>query len=355
MEHSGARTTRVGRIVRTGALLAIVGCAGLPGSPLRSAAAAPPGRGVRVLKGVEALRFLVAHREYAKARRHGYTVIWRNLDQPEAMLLLGRALEGLKKNDEAATIYALLLRTLENKPDPRRYKPQAEARLKVLDADYRRQKAKFIAAAADREFESPEAVDDGWMLAARCDLFTPYCLGCWTLVGPRGGVPADWIHNRQGRLHRSGAKFVPGFEGRKGLLYTQSIKDKPHPEKYKPDGYHVQHLARLGHPPHLTLTNFGGCRYLRVGIKAEQRPFELRVYVEGKRIFSQRIDSSKWWDLKLELPQRAAGATRPADAGAAGRAAAKPAPQKVIVELVCPEDQEFSGSVWIDYADFFVN
>ncbi len=356
MVHSGTRMTWAGRIVRAGALLAIVACAGLPASMPRSAAAAPAGGGARVLRGVEALRFLVARREYDKARKHGYALIWRDLDQPEAMLLLGRALEGLNKNDEAATIYALLLRTLEGKADPRRYKPQAEARLKVLDADYRRQKAKFIAAAAGKTFESPEAVDDGWMLAARCDLFTPYCLGCWTLVGPRGGVPADWIHNRQGRLHRSGAKFVAAFGGRKGLLYTQSIKDKPHPEKHKPDGYHVSHLARLGgHPPHLTLTNSGGGRYLRIGVKAEERVFELRVYVEGKRIFSRRIDSSKWWDLKVELPHPAAGATRPADAGAAGRAAPKPAPQKVIVELVCPEDQPLSGNVWIDYADFFVN
>jgi len=356
VKHPTTRTTRAGRIVRAGAVLVILGCAGLLGRMHRLAAAPPAGGGAKVLKGVEAMGYLVAQRQYDKARKFGYALIWRDLDQPEVMFLLGRALEGLKKNDEAATIYALLLRTLEDKADPRRYKPQAEARLKVLDVDHQRRKAKFIAAAAGRKFDSPQAVDDGWMLAARCDLFTPYCLGCWTLVGPRGRVPPDWIHNREGRLHRSGAKFIPAFDGRKGLLYTQSIKDKPHPEKYGSDGFHVEHLARLGgHPPQLTLTNFGGCRYLRIGVKAEGRVFELRVYVEGKRMFSQRIDSSRWWDLKVQLPQPAAAASRPADAGAAGGAATKPAQQQVIVEMVCPEDQPLSGNVWIDYADFFVN
>jgi len=343
MQHSGTRLTRSGRIIRTGALLVIVGGVGLLAPP-------PAGGATKVLKGVEAMRYLVARRQYDKARKFGYRLVWRNLDQPEAMLLLGRALEGLGKKDEAATIYALLLRTLENKADSRKYGPRAQARLKVLDVDYERQKAKFIAAAAGKKFDSPKAVDDGWLLAARCDLFTPYCLGCWTLVGPRGRVPPDWIHNREGRLHRSGAKFVPAFHGRKELLYTQSIKDKPHPEKYKSDGYHVEHLARLGgHSPHLTLTNFGGCPYLRIGVKAEERVFELRVYVEGKQIFSQRIDGSKWSDLKVELPQPAVGA------GAVGGAATQPAWQKVILELVCPEGQPLSGNVWIDYADFFVN
>jgi hypothetical protein len=103
------------------------------------------------------------------------------------------------------------------------------------------------------------------------------------------------------------------------------------------------------------VTNFGGCRNLRVGIKAEERPFELRVYAGGKRVFAQRIDSSKWWDLKVELPQPAAAASRPADAGAAGGATTRPAQQKVILELVCPESQPYSGCVWIDYADFFLN
>lgn len=356
MKGSGTGVTGAGRIVRAGALLVIVGCAVLPGMMHRSAAAQPAGRGVDVRKVVQALRQLVTRRQYDKARKLGYALIWRDLGQSEAMFLLGRALEGLNSKDEAATIYTLLLRTLENKPDPRRCRPAAAARLKVLDVDYQRRKAKFIAAAAGKKFDSPKAVDDGWMLTARCDLFTPYCLGCWTLVGPRGGVPPDWIHNRQGRLHRSGAKFIPAFDGRKGLLYTQSIKDKPDPKKHKGDGFHVKHLARLGgHPPHVTLTNFGACPCLRVGVKAEGPVFELRVHVEGKRIFSRRIDGSKWWDLKVDLPQPAAAASRPAGGGAASRAATQPAHQKVILELVCPEDQPGSGNVWIDYADFFVN
>jgi len=79
------------------------------------------------------------------------------------------------------------------------------------------------------------------------------------------------------------------------------------------------------------------------------------VYVEGKRVFARRIDSSRWWDLKVELPQPAGAASRPADAGATGKAATRPGRQKVILELVCPEHQEYSGCVWIDYADFFLN
>jgi len=343
MNHTGTWMRRARTLVAIMGLAAVLG--GFP-----PVAAAPPAR-TKVLRGAEAMAYLLSQRDYPKAVMLGHQLIWQDLDQPDVMLLLGRALEGLRKNDEAATIYALILRTLEGKGDPRRFGAQAAARLKVLDTDYERQKAAYVAAAAGRKFESPEAVDDGWMLAARCDLFSPYCLGCWPLVGRRGGVPPDWIHNREGKLHRSGAKFITAFDGRKGLLYTQTIKDKPHPEKYKADGFHVDNLARLGgHPPHLTLTNFGSCPFLRVGAKAEGRIVELRVYVEGKRIFSQRIDSSRWSDLKVPLPAPASpAATRPA--GAAGQ----PAAQKVILELTCPEDQEYSGLVWIDYADFFVN
>ena len=133
--------TRAGRIVRAGALLVIVACAGLLGRMHRLAAAPPAGRGARTLSGLETLHYLVARRRYDEARKLGYALIWRDLNQPEVMLLLGRALEGLGKNDEAATIYALLLRTLEDKANPRRYRPQADARLKVLDVDYQRQKA----------------------------------------------------------------------------------------------------------------------------------------------------------------------------------------------------------------------
>ncbi len=346
VKHSGTGTRRAGQIRRTGALLVVMGCVGLLGKTHRLAAAPPAGRGVRTPSGPEAMRYLLARKDYQKARKLGYALIWRDLDQPEAMFLLGRTLEGLNQKDEAATIYALLLLTLEDKPDPRRCRAQTKARLKGLDVAYERERAAFMAAAAGKKFHSPQAVDDGWMLAVRCDLFTPYCLGCWTLVGPRGRVPPDWIHNREGRLHRSGAKFIPDFDGRKGMLYTQSIKDKPHPEMYKSDSYHVDNLARLGgHPPQLTLTNFGACGFLRVSIKAEERPFELRVRVEGKQIFSQRIDSSKWWDLKVLLAQ-------PPPAGDPGTREAR---QTVVLELVCPEDQPLSGNVWIDYADFFVN
>jgi len=355
MKRSGSCVNRGRRIVCALAALGLVSGVGLLGGMHRSQAA-PPADAAKVAAAVSALRSMVSQRQYEKARKLGYVLIWRDLDLHEAMWLLGRALEGLNQKDEAATIYALLLRTLENKPDPGRYKPRAEAKLKVLDVAYRRQTAAFIAGAADRKFDTPQTVDDGWMFTARCDLFTPYCLGCWTLVGTRGGVPADWIHNRDGRLHRSGAKFVTAYEGRKGLLYTQSIKDKPHPEKFKSDGFHVDNLARLGgHPPQLILANSGGAPFLRIGTKAEQRDFELRVYVDGKRIFQQRINASKWWDLKVKLPKAAAPTSRPAAPGGSAADPNKPALQKVILELACPEDQEYSGCVWIDYADFFVN
>jgi len=341
-------TATAGKVIRVGVLVILGGAAVLLARK-RPAAAAPRTR-TRAYRGADAVRFLISRRDYPKAVQYGYRIIWRDLDQPEVMFLLGAALERAKKPDDAATIYALLLRTLEGRADPRRWGPRAAARLKAVDKDYERQKAAYVAAAAGRKFDSPQAVDDGWMLAARCDLFSPYCLGCWPLVGRRAGVPPDWIHNREGKLHRSGAKFISAFDGRKGLLYTQSIKDKPHPEKHKSDGFHADNLARLGgHPPQLTLTNFGACPLLRVGIKAEQRPIELRILVDGKRIFAQRIDSSRWWDLKIPLPAPAPAASRPAGG------AAKPAAQKVILELACPEDQQYSGCVWIDYADFFVN
>ena len=357
------------RIETAGLLLAAVTVAALlAGHGWLSAA--PPAQS-RTLTGVEAQRYLFSQKKYADAETYGYYTIWRDLNQPEALMLLGRTLEILKKNGRAVEVYGLLLRVLEDPTiapaDILKYKPQAEARLKPLDKARQQQLAAFIAAAGHKKFESPQTVDDGWMLEARCDLFSPYELACYTLIGQRRSkVPPDWIHNKDGDLHRSGAKFVSEYDGRKGLLYTHAIKDKPHPEKFKPDGYHVENLKRLGHPPHLTVTNIGDCPLLRVGIKGDNHPFELRVLVDGQVIFSQLVTAKDWADLTIEMPKpgptsqpgappTAPVTTPPAQPGATGSSPPPPAHQQAVLELVCPEDRPLSGNVWIDYADFFEN
>ncbi len=301
---------------------------------------APP-RAARTIKITpeEAMRLFFQRREYAKVKKIALALLWNDIRRPEEMYYLAAASDRLKEAEPAAVYFHLLLRLLEDtraKPHPRAdwFKRYAENRLKVLDAAHRRLQEKYERAAAGKKFTAAEEVDDLWMTQVRCDLHNLHGLYAWKLVGGRKDFKKEWIHNRKGEMHRSGMKYVDEVHGRKGVLFGIPIKAKTSKDA---DKHHRAVLKRLGHPTRITTRNPGKCRYLRIGARAYGFGFILKACAGQEQVFSGKVSTGKWSDLKIDLNQ-AAGKDRP-----------------VIVELVVPEKQRWSEGAWIDYIDFFEN
>jgi len=346
------------------------------------AAAGPPTFWVEIngrrttYKGVAALRYVFEkRRDFPLAEKFAYRMLWKNIEDPESLFILARSVDLQRRPQEAAVYFTLLLRVLA-KSEPamvRKYKSLAERRLKLLNKEYDQRKAAFIGSAPGKRFVSPEQVDDGWMMNVEADLFGLHSLYAWKLVGGRTkGVKPDWIHNAQGRMHRSGLKLCDEVDGRKSVLFGVPIRAKPR------QGEHpgmTATIKRLGHPTQVRTWNVGRCRFLRVGTKAYGFPYGLKVYADGaagsREIFSQRIDVQRWSDLKIELPRlpelpelpRPSG-TQPARRQENRSSEPKPSPagtapeqkhQQVVLELVVPQQQRWSEGVWLDYVDFFDN
>jgi hypothetical protein len=280
------------------------------------------------LSGMEALRYLNSTGQQAKVEDYALRILWDDIRQPECLDILCRALEIVRKNEDAAVWNTILLRVLDEKAAPNdvtKYKAAAEKRLAPLNKGFEAQRAKYAASAAGKKFDSPESVDDLWMTQVKCDLNAPHNLYAWKLVGGRKDTKPDWIHNAQGVMHRSGMKFVDSLDGRKGALFAVPMKASSEGAK------------KLGHPTQITMTNTGKGNFLRIGAKGYNFPFVLKVYASGKEIFSETISEKAWSDLKIDLKD------------AAGKA------EEVTVELVVPEDQRYMEGAWIDYMDFFEN
>jgi hypothetical protein len=191
-----------------------------------------------------------------------------------------------------------------------------DSQLKQLDTDVRKQQEQHRAGTPTREFSKPEAVDDTWMTEVTADLHSLHGLYAWTLVGGRKDADKKWIHNRLGRLHRSGAKYLSEVEGRKGVLFAIPLKES-----------HSQ--------SRLIVEKAGPAPFLRVGTRAYGFPFVLDVAVEGKSVFSQTIGTDAWEDLKIPL----------------GEYADKDV--EIVLKLVVPEDQKWHEGAYFDYVDIF--
>ena len=311
---------------------------------------AQQGPTVRTVKGIEAMRLLYQRGEYARAAYFGYAEIWKDICKPDVLLLIGSSLERLGETEDAAVYYTLALRTLEfgKAADVRASARQIQAMLARVDAAHRQAKAQYAKTAAGKRFTSPRQVDDLWMSQVTCDLHCLHGLYAWKLVGGRKDARPDWIHNRQGRMHRSGMKYVDEVDGRKGVLFSVPVKAKTSPDA---DKWHRAILARLGHPTQITTANPGHCRFLRIGAKGYGFDFILKAYLAGREIFSQRIGTKDWADLKIDLQE----AARPAGSPATAKSTTQPAAEAeaVTIELVVPKGQRWSEGVWIDYLDFF--
>jgi hypothetical protein len=280
------------------------------------------------LTGIEAARYANSSGQQARAEMFCLKLLWTNIHQPEAIDILSRAQEILRKNDEAAVWNTILLRVLEEKASPAdvsKYKSGAERRLAGLNKDWEAKKAKYAEAAPGKKFDSPEKVDDLWMTQVKADINTLEGLYAWKLVGGKQNAKPDWIHNAQGAMHRSGLKYVDEVDGRKGVLFGVPLKAS---------GPAAQ---KLGHPTQIKMTNPGKAPFLRAGVKGYNSPFVLKIYAGGKEIASQPVGEKTWSDLKIDLKD------------AAGKA------EQITVELVVPEDQQFGEGAWIDYLDFFEN
>lgn len=299
-------------------------------------------QGEQTLRGIEALRALHKSGRPADAERYAYSLLWKDLRQPEVLYLLASTQDRLKKRQEAATAYALFLRALDETDTPpqesEKLRRIAGQRLKGARQDKPSLSAAYATTAAGKRFASAEQGDDIWMNNAQGDLLGLHALYAWKLVGGRKDAAADWVHNTQGAMHRSGMKLVDDVEGRKGVLFTAVNKDAI---------------------THVEARNVGGCKFLRAGLRGYGFPVLVKVMVDGKELAAETVGVDQWTDLKVELP--------PAEARDATEPPAPPARpgkpslfnnetgHRVVLELIVPEGQQWSEGIWVDYFDFFDN
>ncbi|MFH0909943.1 MAG: hypothetical protein V1918_00295 [Planctomycetota bacterium] len=313
-----------------------------PEEPKRIQAPLTPKVVTTVLRGLDAVRFLYEQEKYSEAIDSAYRLLWDSILQPEALYLLAASLRATGEGNSAAVYNTLFLRVLNTGPPTMaaRLKTQrriVEERLRSENRFFDQAKAAHRVSAAGKVFTSPAEVKDTWMTEVEGDLFGLGYLSCWRLVGGRKDRPKSWIHNRQGLLHWSGLKYMAEVDGRKGVLYEiarsgSSSARAPEP-KSKDSG------VRTGpsHPTRVIVHNPGKGRFLRIGVKAEEVPFQLEVLVERKALLSQTIGPDAWEDLKIDLGEEF------------GRYSV------VLLYLTVPATERWSEGAWIDYIDFFDN
>jgi len=269
---------------------------------------------------LEAVRSLYQQGRYDAVKRGCYSVLWDDIQQPEALYYLASAFDKLGERDQAAVFYHLTERELAEPPagqalpNAAQWKKTCEGRLQVLDTAHREAVKQYEQSAAGKKFTSPQQMSDLWMSEVEADLAPLHGLYFWILMGGRKDHPATWVHNAQGVMHRSGAKYLDEVDGRKGVLFSPLSKK----------------MNRR-----LWLRNVGKGDVLRIGVQAYHFPFVLNVLADKERIFSTPVQADVWADLDIPL-------------GAYG---GKDLPYTL--ELVVPPEQGPQEGVFFDYVDFF--
>ena len=310
--------------MRTGTAKAMAAAGVLAFSTLTAPLAAQTPAKRTTLAGEDAVKYMYDRGQYVWVKKWTLAMLWSDINQPLVLGYLASSLERLGEKEPAAVFFHILQRVLAEDEKAKVHKDAAslrrlcQARLKVLDVQFAKDRDEHKASAPGRKFTSPEKVSDLWTTQVKADLHCLHGLYAWKLVGGRKDVKKDWIHNAQGEMHRSGAKYVDEVQGRKGVLF--SIPNKK-----------SNRLSRL------FVTNHGRCRFLRIGTRAYGFSFVLNVVVGGKTIFSRTVGTNAWEDLKVALPP---AGQKPAD---------------VTIELLVPEDQRWHEGAWFDYVDFFDN
>ena len=287
----------------------------------------------RTVQGIDAIRLLCSRGRYSQAEQYAYRQLWKDMEQPQALYWLAVALGKQGKNDDAAVYFTYFLRVAESAKArvTDAQKRQVEAQLKRLNTHFERAKAQHEAGAATRRFDSPESVSDLWMTEVKADLFSFYCLHHWVVVGGIKNRPAHW---NTGKMHRSGMRLLDDYAGRKGVLFTPSVKRA---EEARGDLYHERHVKRLGHPPYVIVRNPGRQRYLRIGAMSDGQPVLLKVHVGEREAFSRAIGKGRWEDVKIDLGEEGARS------------------ETATLELTVPKGQHYSGGIFLDYVDFFAD
>ena len=274
------------------------------------------------LKGVDAIKFAYGRGKHDFVKRASYGMLWRDIRQPQVLYYLARSLEKLGDGEQAAVFHHLLLRVLDDDPASKAHartparKALCQRALKTLDKAHRAAQQDYADTAAHKTFTTPDKVSDLWMTQVQCDLRGLHGLYAWKLVGGRKDLRADWIHNTQGEMHRSGAKLMADVHGRRGVLFCIPSKKSKRLSRVVWDGP-VQG------------------RVLRVGTRAYGFPYVLNVVEGGRQVSSTRVGRDAWCDLKIPL----------------GPEPGKDA--QVLLELVIPESQRWMEGAFFDYIDFF--
>jgi hypothetical protein len=272
------------------------------------------------LKGIDAVRFLYQTGHYAEARKACYTLLWYDIHQPEVLYFLAESLDNLGQIDQAAVFYHLTERYLAENPPPQANAnveaaiKLCQARLQVLDTAHRAAAKQYLETAPGKTFTTPEQVGDLWMSQVEADWASLHDLYLWPVVGGRKDFPATWIHNAQGVMHRSGAKYMDEVDGRKGVLFCVSRKDATSSLRFR---------------------NSVRGDEVRIGVEPYDWPLELRLVTDGQVVFSGRVEANAWTDLNIPL----------------GQYAGKDVP--CAVELVVPQDQQYHEGAFFDYVDIF--
>jgi hypothetical protein len=312
----------VKRVKRTGLWLAggvvLVAVVMLAGRTALAAAA--PTQGASVAQLLEAVRSLYEQGRYDAVKRGCYAVLWSDIEQPEALYYLASTFDKLGDRDQAAVYYHLTERELAEAPageapaSASEWKKVCEERLQVVDTAHREAAKQYEESTAGKKFTSPQEVSDLWMSQVEADLAPLHGLYLWPVMGGRKDKPPTWIHNAQGVMHRSGAKYMDEVDGRKGVLFCALTKKTNR---------------------RLMLRNVGKGDVLRIGVEAYNFPFVLNVLADKERLFSAPIRANVWTDLEVPL----------------GAYAGKDLP--LALELVVPPEQGPHEGVFFDYVDFF--
>ena len=87
----------------------------------------------------------------------------------------------------------------------------------------------------------------------------------------------------------------------------------------------------------MIVRNPGKQRYLRIGAMSDGQPVLLKVHVGEREAFSQAVGKDRWEDVEIDLREDGSRA------------------ETVTPELTVPKGQRYSGGIFLDYADFFLN
>jgi len=287
----------------------------------------PAQQKVRATAGL--VRSLIQEGQYSEAEKAAYHVLWDDMEQPKVLYDLAAALKAQGRGDDAAVYLSYWLRMAENP----KFKV-SEAQKKIVASELENLNVAFEALrkkhrdSSGRVFKGPKEVDDLWMTDVTVDLFSYYMLHHWVVVGGVKRRPAHWS---EGTMHRSGARLLRKFKGRKGVLYTKTIKRE---DEGRGDKMHEFQYKRLGRTPRIAIANPSCLKILRVGTRGDGKPYLLVVHAGGKEIASQKVETDKWQDLQFDLGEAA-------DKG------------ELFLELTVPAGQKYSGEAAFDYIEVY--